>query len=146
MFFLNCHIQLVFIYRICQLVVCQLYILLSACLACTHRPHVGGGRGIKANTEIPRRHEAHGRFSLPHKSNSDETPRPKQHTNSNFRWPLSYRSVNIIEEEWRFVKRIRHLKRLDKKIQIVAQQGIKTLDKLTCARWNNGNWQWPIGW
>jgi len=64
------------------LVFYQLYILLFVCLVCTSRLHVGGGRGVTKNTEILRRHEAHGRFSLLRKNNTDEARTPKQPTAS----------------------------------------------------------------
>jgi len=78
-----------------------------------------------------RRHKAHGRFLLLQKSNADEMRTPKQCTNNYFSWSPSYRSV-VIEDKWRFVKSIRHLKRSEinvgwrcatfkKMIQIVSQ-------------------------
>ena len=46
------------------------------------------------NTEIMRRHEAHGRFWLLRKSRpTDETHSPKQRTNNYFRWSLTERSA-----------------------------------------------------
>jgi len=45
------------------------------------------------NTETMRRLAAHGRFSLLHKANINETQAPKQRTNHHCIWSPSYRSV-----------------------------------------------------
>jgi len=59
----------------------QLYKFTFCMLACTHRHNIGGDKGIVRKYKILRRHEAHIRFLLLHRNNTDETDTTKQCTN-----------------------------------------------------------------